>query len=69
MGRPLEIKVAVYYGKSVEGAYAMFKRDPSNLKPEPQPSDVPAPYICICSIRSSRSMPLVQSPLEPAQGL
>ncbi|MGO9123622.1 MAG: lipase family protein [Terriglobales bacterium] len=44
MGRPLVNPEAVFYGKFVNAAYAMFKRDPANLKPEPQPGDIPDPY-------------------------
>jgi len=34
---PLVNSEAVFYGKFVQAAYAMFKRDRGNLKPEPQP--------------------------------
>jgi hypothetical protein len=44
MGRPLVNSEAILYGKLVQGAYALFKRDPGNLRPEPQPSDIPDPY-------------------------
>ncbi len=35
---------AVFYGKCVNAAYAMFRRKPSDLKPEPLPGEVPDPY-------------------------
>jgi hypothetical protein len=44
MGRPLVNSEAVLYGKLIQGAYAMFKRDPANLRPEPQSGDIPDPY-------------------------
>lgn len=52
MGRPLDKQEAVFYGKFVNGAYAMFKREDkskdkreeTNLYPEPQPGDIPEPY-------------------------
>ncbi len=44
MGRPLVNSEAVFYGKFVNAAYAMFERDPTNLKPEPQAGDIPDPY-------------------------
>lgn len=44
MGRPVVNREAVFYGKFVNAAYAMFKREPSNLKPEPQPGEIPDPY-------------------------
>jgi hypothetical protein len=44
MGRPLVNSEAVGYGKFVNAAYTMFRRDTSNLRPEPQPGDIPDPY-------------------------
>jgi predicted lipase len=44
MGRPLVNSEAVLYGQFVDAAYAMFKREPTNLKPEPQPHEIPDPY-------------------------
>jgi hypothetical protein len=44
MGRPLVNSEAVFNGKFVDAAYAMFDRDPANLKPEPQSGDIPDPY-------------------------
>jgi hypothetical protein len=44
MGRPLDKSEAVFYGKVVNAAYTMFKREPTNLKPEPQQGDIPDPY-------------------------
>ncbi len=44
MGRPLVNSEAVFYGKFVNAAYAMFKREPSNLKPLPLADEIPDPY-------------------------
>lgn len=44
MGRPLDKLEAVLYGKFVNAAYAMFKRNQSVLHPEPATGDVPDPY-------------------------
>ena len=44
MGRPLVNSEAVFYGKFVNAAYAMFRRKPSDLKPEPLPGEIPDPY-------------------------
>ncbi len=44
MGRPLVNSEAVFYGKFVEAAYSLFKRNPSDLRPEPLPGDIPDPY-------------------------
>lgn len=44
MGRPLDKQEAVFYGKFVNAAYAMFKRDPNILQPEPATGDIPDPY-------------------------
>ena len=44
MGRPLDKQEAVFYGKFVNGAYAMFLRDQTKLYPEPQTGDIPEPY-------------------------
>jgi len=41
MGQPLDPKKAFFYGQFVQAAYTMFRRDPSNLRPEPQPGDIP----------------------------
>jgi hypothetical protein len=53
MGRPLVNSEAVLYGKLVQGAYAMFRREPANLRPEPQPDDIPDPYELIAWIHMS----------------
>lgn len=44
MGRPLDKQEAVLYGKFVNAAYAMFKRDANVLHPEPATGDIPDPY-------------------------
>jgi hypothetical protein len=44
---------AVLYGKLVQGAYALFKREPGNLRPEPQPGDLPDPYEFVAWIHMS----------------
>jgi hypothetical protein len=44
MGRPLDKKEASFYGRFVNAAYAIFKRDRSQLQPEPTAGDIPAPY-------------------------
>ena len=41
MGQSLDPKLALFYGKFVQAAYTMFRRDPSQLRPEPQPGDIP----------------------------
>jgi hypothetical protein len=41
MGQPLDKQLALFYGKFVQAAYTMFRRDPSQLRPEPQPGDIP----------------------------
>src|SRR5207302_9431974 len=44
MGRPLDKKEAVLYGQFVHAAYNMFKRDPTQLRPQPATGDIPDPY-------------------------
>ena len=44
MGRPLDKQEAILYGKFVNAAYAMFKRDHNILHPEPATGDIPDPY-------------------------
>jgi Lipase (class 3) len=41
MGQLLDKQLALFYGQFVQAAYAMFRRDPSQLRPEPQPGDIP----------------------------
>ena len=53
MGRALVKSEAVFYGRFIQAAYAMFKRDPGNLKPEPQPGDIPDPYEFVAWIHMS----------------
>ena len=53
MGRPLDKQEAVLYGKFVNAAYAMFKRDPTQLRPEPATGDIPEPYELVAWIHMS----------------
>jgi hypothetical protein len=53
MGEPLMNSEAVFYGKFVEGAYAMYERDPGNLRPEPVASDMPDTYEFVAWIHMS----------------
>jgi hypothetical protein len=57
MGRPLVNSEAILYGGLVQGVYAMFRRDPTNLRPEPQPGDLPDPYEFVAWIRMSDFIP------------
>jgi hypothetical protein len=41
MGRDLDKTEAFFYGRFVLAAYNLFKRDPSQLRPEPQAGDIP----------------------------
>ena len=53
MGQPLDKSTAAFYGRFVNAAYAMFKRDHSKLEPEPQPGEIPAPYEMVAWINMS----------------
>jgi len=53
MNRPLDQQEAVLYGRFVDAAYKMFKRNPALLKPEPQPGDIPDPYELVAWINMS----------------
>ena len=53
MGRPMVNSEAILYSQLVQGAYAMFKRDRANLKPEPQAGDIPDPYEFVAWIHMS----------------
>ena len=44
MGRSLVNREAVFYGRFINAVYMMFKRKPSDLKPEPLPGEIPDPY-------------------------
>jgi hypothetical protein len=44
MSRPLDKAEATFWGRFVDAAYAMFKRDRTALTPEPQPHDLPDSY-------------------------
>jgi hypothetical protein len=57
MSRPLVNAEAVLYGQLVQGAYAMFAREPGNLRPESQPGDIPDPYEFLAWIRMSDFIP------------
>lgn len=53
MGRPFDKQEAVLYGKFVNAAYAMFKRDPKILQPEPAAGDIPDPYDLVAWVNMS----------------
>jgi len=53
MGLPLDPKLAVLYGKCVNAAYGMYKRDCSVLQPEPNPGDIPDPYELVAWVNMS----------------
>lgn len=57
MGRPLVNSEAILYGRLVQGAYAMFGREPTNLRPEPQTGDLPDPYEFVAWIHMSDFIP------------
>jgi len=44
MSRPLDKAEAAFWGRFVDAAYAMFKRDQTALAPEPLPHDLPDSY-------------------------
>ncbi len=50
---PLDKAQAAFYGQFVDAVYTMFKRDRSNLQPEPQPGDIPAPFELVAWIKMS----------------
>jgi len=53
MGRPLDKKEAVLYGQFVHAAYNMFKRDPTQLRPQPATGDIPDPYELVAWLNMS----------------
>jgi hypothetical protein len=53
MSRPLDKQEAILYGRFVNAAYAMFKRDRTLLRPEPAPDDIPAPYELVAWLNMS----------------
>jgi hypothetical protein len=53
MTQALDKAAAILYGKCIVAAYTMFKRDPNNLTPQPQPGDIPAPYEFVAWIHMS----------------
>lgn len=53
MDRQLDTKEAVPDGRFVNAAYAMFKRDRAQLRTEPAPGDIPAPYELVAWLHMS----------------
>ena len=53
MDKPLNKQEAVFYGKFVNAAYAMFKRERTQLRPEPKPGDIPDPYELVAWLHMS----------------
>ncbi len=53
MSRALDKQEAILYGQFVNAAYAMFKRDRKELRPEPKPGDIPAPYELVAWLNMS----------------
>lgn len=49
----LDKQKAVFYARFVNAAYGMFKRDPSQLTPEPAPGDIPEPYELVAWLNMS----------------
>ena len=53
MSRALDKQEAILYGRFVNAAYAMFKRDRTLLRPEPAPGDIPEPYELVAWLNMS----------------
>ncbi len=53
MSRALDKQEAILYGRFVNAAYAMFKRDRTLLQPEPAPGDIPHPYELVAWLNMS----------------
>lgn len=53
MPRPLDKQEAVFYGRFVNAAYAMFKRNPNLLQHEPAPGDIPEHFELVAWILMS----------------
>ena len=53
MGRSLDKQEAILYGRFVNAIYAIFKRDPTLLRPEPAPNDIPDPYELVAWLNMS----------------
>jgi lipase (class 3) len=53
MSLALDKQEAILYGRFVNAAYAMFKRDRTLLRPEPMPGDIPEPYELVAWINMS----------------
>lgn len=51
--RTLNKSEAAFYGKFVDGAYAMYERDPQNPRPLPQADDIPSGYQMVAWIQMS----------------
>ncbi|HEX8880654.1 MAG TPA: hypothetical protein VF749_11520 [Candidatus Acidoferrum sp.] len=53
MGRPLDKKEAVLYGRLINAAYAMFERAPADAHPLPAAGEIPEPYELVAWINMS----------------
>ncbi|HKH97477.1 MAG TPA: lipase family protein [Candidatus Sulfotelmatobacter sp.] len=53
MRQPLDKGEAVVYGRCVDAAYALFKRAPQQLQPEPGPKDIPDRYELVAWVNMS----------------
>jgi predicted lipase len=53
MSRALDKQEAILFGRFVNAAYAMFKRDRTLLRPEPAHGDIPEPYELVAWLNMS----------------
>lgn len=53
MGRPLDKKEAVLYGRFINAAYTMFERAPADPHPLPAAGEIPEPYELVAWINMS----------------
>jgi hypothetical protein len=53
MGRPLDKKKAVLYGRFINAAYTMFERAPTDPHPLPATGEIPEPYELVAWINMS----------------
>lgn len=53
MGRPLDKKEAVLYGRFINAAYTMFERAPADPHPLPATGEIPEPYELVAWINMS----------------
>ena len=53
MGRPLDKKEAVLYGRFIKAAYTMFERAPADPYPLPATGEIPEPYELVAWINMS----------------